>query len=773
MNKGLKGTPRFLGKTRKPGGVGAGLAIRGGTFRLITLGATTILGMMALMVVNPVYVKVDSTEATTNPGNSFVTLAFVDDGSGNDCDTASVNLEVTSPDGTFATSTDGTNNTTDQRIKFSIATNNYTGYTLTMSSSSSVLTDGTHEISSISSATTATDFADTGNTGKDLNNKWGFISNYYRTGGNNVENNTTVYLPAPTTATTLRVTNTSNNSSPDNYTIGLGLRADFTYPKGTYTNDTFVLQYVANAATYSITYDKNTTETVSNMPYANANPQYKQVGSVNNATNITLDNTVPTTTNYTFTGWCNLVPTIVDGVSNCTGTGAVVYNPNGGGTNLTYDIDWTASNEATLYAMWTPVSYTTTVNFAGTGVSSVTFTNATHGTATVSTTGGTASLKYGVSYETTMNFDAGYEFVSWALNSTSYGTLSSTSTNPTSFAIKTSSAVITATGQKTPMTVRFKVGEGIDIIIVADGSNKYKPFYATSGTDVVFNEPTEGTTYIVTVVPTANYKLNSWTGDTANLASTTLLTTTYTVPSSPATLTATGTSGSYTNMKDLALNDCSATGTNVTDERDGKSYTVAKFGSYCYMLSNLRLDSNITLESTYSDVKSGGVTYTDPSTGQPVTATTFTTPTEAWTSSGQNYYCKAIMKVQGGEYYYNWYAARANPYVCDSPTANTNATATNDGYSLGSICPKNWTLPTYSDITAATLWSDGANPGMLSTTGGFYSGSQGDVGSYGNWWSSTRDNSFYAYYLSFDGTSAYRDSDGKDFGVSVRCMRSS
>ena len=148
MNKGLKGTPRFLGKTRKPGGVGAGLAIRGGTFRLITLGATTILGMMALMVVNPVYVKVDSTEATTNPGNSFVTLAFVDDGLGNDCDTASVNLEVTSPDGTFATSTDGTNNTTDQRIKFSIATNNYTGYTLTMSSSSSVLTDGTHEISS-------------------------------------------------------------------------------------------------------------------------------------------------------------------------------------------------------------------------------------------------------------------------------------------------------------------------------------------------------------------------------------------------------------------------------------------------------------------------------------------------------------------------------------------------------------------------------------------------------------------------------------------------
>ena len=93
----------------------------------------------------------------------------------------------------------------------------------------------------------------------------------------------------------------------------------------------------------------------------------------------------------------------------------------------------------------------------------------------------------------------------------------------------------------------------------------------------------------------------------------------------------------------------------VTDSRDGKSYTVANLG-YCYMLSNLRLDQGITLTSSDSDI-------TPNSTYQ-----YFTTPTEEWTNSNQNYYCKAMMAVKNHEYYYNWYAAKANPYECENPT---------------------------------------------------------------------------------------------------------
>jgi hypothetical protein len=196
------------------------------------------------------------------------------------------------------------------------------------------------------------------------------------------------------------------------------------------------------------------------------------------------------------------------------------------------------------------------------------------------------------------------------------------------------------------------------------------------------------------------------------------------------------------------------------------------------MLSNLRLDSGIELETTYSDIKSGGVTYTDPSTGQSVTATTFTTPTEAWTSSSQNYYCKAIMKHynQGSgdnysnEYYYNWYAAKANPYECADPTTNT--TSTSDGYALGSICPAGWELPTYNELTPNTLWDSGNNSGSLAATGRFVSGSQGRFGGYGRWWSSAGNGDRTAFFL-YSGTSVGRNRDNKYDGYSVRCMRSS
>ena len=322
--------------------------------------------------------------------------------------------------------------------------------------------------------------------------------------------------------------------------------------------------------------------------------------------------------------------------------------------------------------------------------------------------------------------------------------------------------------------VVFKVGDNIDTIIVFrndDRSNK--PYYASSTNDIRFEGPTAGTTYTVTVVPKPNYKLDNWTTTkpTTGLTSQTLLTTTYTVTGSE-TLIANGTSGSYTAMKDFTNTNCTVA-TNVTDERDGKSYTVAPIGGYCYMLSNLRLDNtnpNGTqreLESTYSDITPNG------------TYSTFNMP--------QNYYCKAIMKHYDqvntsnneyrNEYYYNWYAARANPYVCTNPTSSTNATLANDNNnSLGSICPKNWTLPAYNSSTNDIPYSSfnaSGNPGFLATSGYFYSGAQYSVGSLGYWWSSTRGDNISAYGLYLSSGSAIRGLSVKYYGLSVRCMRSS
>ena len=313
----------------------------------------------------------------------------------------------------------------------------------------------------------------------------------------------------------------------------------------------------------------------------------------------------------------------------------------------------------------------------------------------------------------------------------------------------------------------FKVGDGIDTIIVVNKSNLTAVYATHTIGPAVITLPNSGTTeLIVTVVPRQGYILDSWSGDTSGLASSTLLTTTYTTSTSTGgILTANGTSGHYDYIQSSST-ACSNTGTNVTDSRDGKSYTVANLG-YCYMLSNLRLDQGITLTSSDSDI-------TPNSTYQ-----YFTTPTEEWTNSNQNYYCKAMMAVKNHEYYYNWYAANANPYVCSSPTASTNATETNDAKSLGSVCPKGWHLLNIEDqYLIEDLWAGNSvhNYGLLYTSGNFYSGSQSQVGTYGYWQSNKRYSNSDSFGLVIgDGVGtigASVDAHGaKYLGIPVRCYK--
>ncbi|MBQ6375816.1 hypothetical protein IJJ37_02730, partial [Candidatus Saccharibacteria bacterium] len=183
----------------------------------------------------------------------------------------------------------------------------------------------------------------------------------YKSNNSITSNNTTTFFPSPSSTNTITMdeTSTANASSAKSYTIGLGVRADYTKTAGTYNNtnsgNTLTLAYVANPSNYSITYNKgNTNDTVSNMPYASANPANVQAGEVS-ATSITLSNTIPTRTGYDFKGWCTVLPTTTNNNDTCTGT---IYNPDGNGTNLSYGIDRTTnSNTATLYAMWNIKTY--------------------------------------------------------------------------------------------------------------------------------------------------------------------------------------------------------------------------------------------------------------------------------------------------------------------------------------------------------------------------------------------------------------------------------
>ena len=292
---------------------------------------TSVLSFVALCgaTVVPIYHEMNNAEAATGIATA-PTLTFTSTNA-----TASVSLSVNDVDGTFATSTEA------QKAAFSIATNNCSGYTLNLTASSNTTTlndDNSHTISSIEYDVSATDFASDIN----LNNKWGFIPSHYSSAANTDD----YYFPASTSShsDTLMVTSTANSSNgidnADNYTIGIGLRADYNIPSGIYTNSTFLIQYVVNPVDFSITYSDDDIAGVGNLPLM-------QGGSAQGGETIervTLSLAIPTRTGYTFAGWC--LGVLSDNGTTCTGTTFAA--------GAEFGIDKTTDNSnIILKALWT------------------------------------------------------------------------------------------------------------------------------------------------------------------------------------------------------------------------------------------------------------------------------------------------------------------------------------------------------------------------------------------------------------------------------------
>ncbi|MBQ6375327.1 hypothetical protein IJJ37_00080, partial [Candidatus Saccharibacteria bacterium] len=197
-----------------------------------------MLGLLVLGVLVPLY-NVAGTEDTiatvancTNTGDSSV---------GTNCSltftstrlTASADLTVSSTDGTFATS-----NSSNQ-ASFNLSTNNYTGYILTLTGSSSTTTlkdnVSNNTLDSITTNTTLENFSANNATGKANNNKWGIMPSSYKSNNSITSNNTTTFFPSPSSSNTITMdeTTTANSSNAKSYTISLGVRADFTKTAGT------------------------------------------------------------------------------------------------------------------------------------------------------------------------------------------------------------------------------------------------------------------------------------------------------------------------------------------------------------------------------------------------------------------------------------------------------------------------------------------------------------------------------------------------------------
>ena len=245
-------------------------------------------------------------------------------------DSVALNISSLGDTGNFAHSDTSTNNV-------SIITNNGTGYTLgikakTNNSNALINSDDTSKtIPSITTSISESTYASSSS----YNNTWGLRPSKLNSAVN--EN----YIQAPTSAstlTTLDKTTSANPSTANNYNLAIGARINSSTTPGSYSN-VFVITVTANPIPYTITYNKNTTDTVTNMPANTSSQTYDET--------VNISDQVPARDGFNFKGWCTTQ--VADG-GTCTGT---TYNPDGGGTDLAWTLDQTiSSNSLTIYAMW-------------------------------------------------------------------------------------------------------------------------------------------------------------------------------------------------------------------------------------------------------------------------------------------------------------------------------------------------------------------------------------------------------------------------------------
>lgn len=288
------------------------------------LGSFSVLGFLYLIMVLtfPFTTEITDTNAASGiPTESTVTISL-------EQRMTPVILQPSDPNGNFSSSESGKETT------FSVLTDNYTGYTLSVTSDDDdgkmVYWNG--EIDSIESKLTAEEF-DTA----DNNNRWGFKPSKYQEEDTIIDNtgDDAVFLASPTTRPTiLDVTATSNNEA-NQYTIGVGVRTNSDTPPGIFTKN-IILAVLGNPITYSISFDGNADDTVTNIPETQT--------SSTEGTSVIIPTVTPLRTHYSFLGWCLGNVSTINGTDSCSG---IVFGPGD-----SYGIDQTASNTVTLKALW-------------------------------------------------------------------------------------------------------------------------------------------------------------------------------------------------------------------------------------------------------------------------------------------------------------------------------------------------------------------------------------------------------------------------------------
>ena len=697
--------------------------------------AVALVGLFGLMLF-PVSFAMDSTEAAPVQSTTTLTLSTSD---------LSAEITPSSTEGTFVTSDPAT---------ISVVTNNYSGYTLGISANDDInntklinTNDDTAYLNSISSASSVEEFNA---------NNWGYLPSKLNSQAN------ANYQPAPTTtATTLDATNVAN-AEANTYTIALGAKADYSLPSGTYENS-FTLTAVANPVNYTITYNKNTEDEVTNMPE-------NQSGSIED-TDITIPNTTPTRTLYVFQGWCNVTSSTNNGIDSCSGT---TYQPGD-----TIDMNKTTANDTTLYALWQIDTFTQTTEVRY----EVANADGTYGSYT---TVDTQEVPRGSTYSWSTSQISGFDTATYNSASVTAYTVTEAHTNQVDITRKSYTLTIdrnTSYIASTTGTGTYKVGKVVSISATVSSGNRFTGWSQTAGT-------------------------------ASSFGSTTSASTTFTMPASAATIYA---DGFQKYIQNVTTATCPTAVTIVYDNRDETPYHIQKLADgKCWMLDNLALDltdstvkSNLSASNTNASATSisklingGGTTsdkYATAGVANWTTSYSYSAPLVNLTNkdvvpSNASTNGKGYNKVGG---YYNFCAASAGSYCYGNGTdPGTITFKPRDDEASYDICPNNWRMPTSNtgeygalanaiygstgDTGDATAIANYRNALSLPFSGSFNNGSARGQGSDGSFWSKiqyssdsfNKENELSDMYSLGVSTSHVTPSDFDDRkdGLSVRCL---
>ena len=314
----------------------------------------------------------------------------------------------------------------------------------------------------------------------------------------------------------------------------------------------------------------------------------------------------------------------------------------------------------------------------------VSFYNANYGTQSVSTNGGTVTLREGVTYTITASFTSGYELSSWSNGTNS--TIGSSTTNPTTYTV-TGTSILSVTSQ-------VNLSPCLAGYICYNGNN------ADAGT----MDNQEVTSNTATLIPSnfsrAGYGFAGWNtnadGTGTNYGPNQTIT--------PGDLTSSGlnlyakwlapsgTLQTWAGASNMSVGDAIA----LRDNRDDEVYTVAKLAdNKVWIVENLRLvpgTANITNKNTNNPTADFLSSY------KPSSSTTTQCSSSLETCLNKVYYYTGNMNrsatqlptgnTSDNAWYsygtmYNWYTATAGNGTADKASGDV----------AGDICPAGWHLP--------------------------------------------------------------------------------